>query len=91
MGEVTQNLFIPMLTNSNLPRYHRSRKAPTSDIIAGLDYVLARFQASDGGRRIPVVSMSLSTAPSDILDYAVQSMIGHGVHVVVCADSCHDV
>ena len=80
-----------MLTNSNLPQYHRSRKAPTSAVIAGLDYVLERFKASDGGRRIPVVSMSLSSSPSEALDEAVQSMIGHGVHVVVCADSFHDV
>jgi hypothetical protein len=91
MGEVTQNPFVPKLTNSNLPRYHRSRKAPSSVIIAGLDYVLERFQASDVGRRIPVVSMSLSCSPSDALDHAVQSLIDHGVHVVVCADSFHDV
>ena len=35
--------------------------------------------------------MSLGGPRSDALDLAVVSLIDHGVHVVVCADSFHDV
>ena len=67
---------------------HRYRRGPFSDIIAGIDYILDRFRASGV---VPVVSMSLGGSPSEAWDQAVQSLIDHGVHVVVCVDSFRDV
>ncbi|KAH9985155.1 peptidase 1 [Russula vinacea] len=61
---------------------------PYSDIIAGIDYVLDRFKASGV---VPVVSMSLGGPASDALDAAVQSLIDHGVHVVIAAGNAKGV
>ncbi|KAJ2918823.1 hypothetical protein MD484_g1582, partial [Candolleomyces efflorescens] len=55
----------------------------TSDIIAGLNFVLSQFNAN--GQRPTVVNMSLGGRANVALDKAVQALVAAGVHVVLAA------